>query len=538
MPTLNWIGKEKIVNHHNDVVFRTLEKKYSYGEENSGNMIIHGDNLEALKALLPKYEGRIKCIYIDPPYNTGNENWVYNDNVNDPRIKKWLGEVVGKESDDLSRHDKWLCMMYPRLVLLKQLLSYYGVIFISIDDNELSNLKIICDEVFGSGNYVGIWHWYKSQTPPNLSHKIKKNLEYVLCYQNHKDNSIFVGCKKSSKSDDPLTKPQNIIKELSFPKGSINFKGISDGIVKPGIYGTNKFPNELLDSIFVKDGKNNNVVRFRNRFIWVQETLERYLSEGTTINCSKQLVLSYKKAEYSPEVPPNLIDESVGVETTENAGRLLSQIFDNKSVFPFPKHPSLIRYVIGFLNEPNAIILDSFAGSGTTAQAVLEMNKQDGGNRKFILCEMCDYAENVTAERVRRVMNGYGEGKNKVEGTGGGFDFYELGDTIFDSKSGLLNDNAPLENIREYVWFAETDIPYNKPEDDRNEYLLGRKDEVDYYLYYKQGEETTLNWDFLISIKRKAEQYIIYADRCLLDAEEMQKHNIVYKKIPRDIKRM
>ena len=149
MPTLNWIGKDKVVNHHNEVPFRVLEKQYTFGDTpDSGNMIIHGDNLEALKALLPKYEGRIKCIYIDPPYNTGNEGWVYNDNVNDPHIKKWLGQVVGTEVEDLTRHDKWLCMMYPRLVLLQRLLSDDGVIFISIDDNEQASLRFLCDEIF------------------------------------------------------------------------------------------------------------------------------------------------------------------------------------------------------------------------------------------------------------------------------------------------------------------------------------------------------------------------------------------------------
>ena len=165
MPTLDWIGKSKVVNHHLDVPYKTLERQYSFDkggehkEDNgSGNMIIHGDNLEALKSLLPQYEGRIKCIYIDPPYNTGNENWVYNDNVNDPKIKKWLGKVVGQEGEDLSRHDKWLCMMYPRLKLLHKLMSKDGVIFISIDDNELYNLKMICDEIFGANLAEDILH--------------------------------------------------------------------------------------------------------------------------------------------------------------------------------------------------------------------------------------------------------------------------------------------------------------------------------------------------------------------------------------------
>lgn len=147
MPSLNWIGKDEVINYNPP--FHILNQKYTFNAENSDNMIIKGDNLLALKALLPRFEGKIKCIYIDPPYNTGNENWIYNDNVNSPKIKKWLGEVVGK--DDLSRHDKWLCMMLPRLKLLHRLLSDDGVIFISIDDNEMANLKLLCDEVFGGG---------------------------------------------------------------------------------------------------------------------------------------------------------------------------------------------------------------------------------------------------------------------------------------------------------------------------------------------------------------------------------------------------
>ena len=161
MPTLEWIGKDKVVNHHQEVPFRVLDKKYTFNAESSENMIIHGDNLLALKSLLPQYEGRVDCIYIDPPYNTGNEKWVYNDNVNDPRIKKWLGEVVGQEGEDLSRHDKWLCMMYPRLKLLYKLLSKTGAIFISIDDNEQANLKLLCDEIFGKNNFVAQIIWEK-----------------------------------------------------------------------------------------------------------------------------------------------------------------------------------------------------------------------------------------------------------------------------------------------------------------------------------------------------------------------------------------
>lgn len=541
MPTLTWIGKEKVVNHHLDVPFRVLDRQYTFGDTpDSGNKIIHGDNLEALKALLPEYEGKIKCIYIDPPYNTGNEKWVYNDNVNDPHIRQWLGKVVGSELDDLTRHDKWLCMMYPRLVLLQKLLSEDGVIFISIDENELASLKFVCDEIFGMSNFVGQWQWYKSATPPNLSHKIKRNVEYILGYEKCKNSTKYRGVQKVSKSDDPLIKPQNTIKHLTFPAGSIKFKGLLNGTVPAGIYGTERYSNVLLNDAVIINGTNSNPLTFENRFIWTQEKLEEELSNGTNINCSKSLVLSYKKANYSPEVPPNLIDESVGVDTTEEAGKLLTRIF-GKKVFDFPKPPSLIEYLLMFLCQKDSIILDSFAGSGTTAHAVLNLNKQDGGNRKFILVELGDYAENITAERVRRVMSGYGEGKNAVEGTGGSFDFYELGDTLFDPKTENLNDNANTEQIRQYVWYSETHAPYMAPTAEHHPYWLGTDQQTNYYFYYIKGEETCLSWDFLRTLtpeRDKAEMYIIYADRCVLTESEMQKLNIRFKKIPRDIKRV
>ena len=187
MPTLHWIGKEKVINHHMDVPFKVLEHSYGFyngklteTETKSGNKIIHGDNLTALKSLLPEYEGRINCIYIDPPYNTGNETWVYNDSVNDPRFKKWINEVVGKEGDDLSRHDKWCCMMYPRLKLLHKLLSDDGgIIFISIDDNELANLKVLMDEIFGLSSFIEYFSWIKTSTAPSLARKSRKTTEPI-----------------------------------------------------------------------------------------------------------------------------------------------------------------------------------------------------------------------------------------------------------------------------------------------------------------------------------------------------------------------
>ena len=171
MPTLNWIGKEAVEKHHKEVPFRLLEPDaaLSCGPNDgtdSGNLIVQGDNLHALKALLPRYAGQVKCIYIDPPYNTGNEGWAYNDNVNSPEIRNWLGETVGKEGETLDRHDRWLCMMYPRLVLLKQFLREDGAIFVSIDDNEAANLRLLMDQIFGPSNFLCAFAWEKRYAPP------------------------------------------------------------------------------------------------------------------------------------------------------------------------------------------------------------------------------------------------------------------------------------------------------------------------------------------------------------------------------------
>lgn len=542
MPTLDWIGKDKVVTHHNDVPFRVLDRKYTFGDTpDSGHMIIHGDNLEALKALLPEYENRIKCIYIDPPYNTGNENWVYNDNVNDQHIRRWLGKVVGSEIDDLTRHDKWLCMMYPRLVLLQRLLSEDGAIFISIDDNEQANLKLICDEIFGKGNFIEIFSWKKTYTPSNLSHTSKKCVEYVYCYAKMKSKlSRFNGLMKTNDADNPLLKSNNQYKTLVFPHDKVISTLKEDDFFPLGEYGTKVNTVYLKNDVEFKDGHFLQDIVLEGKFIWTQEMLDSEMSKNTRIIFKgKSFAPRYDRSVYNPEVPRNLIDNEDMVGTTEEGGKILQSIF-GKKVFDYPKVPSLIEYIINFLCDKNSIILDSFAGSGTTAHAVLNLNKQDGGNRKFILCEMCDYAETITAERVRRVMKGYGEGKNAVAGTGGSFDFYELGETIFDPVTGNLNDNADTEAIRRYVWFSETNSAYIYPGKDAHPYLLGTFQHNNYYFYYKKGEETCLDWDFLNTFtqKDKAEMYIIYADRCVLTEEEMMRLNIRFKKIPRDIKRV
>lgn len=211
-------------------------------------------------------------------------------------------------------------------------------------------------------------------------------------------------------------------------------------------------------------------------------------------------------------------------------------IFDGKATFDTPKPHRLIEFVLKVAGTQDALILDSFAGSGTTAHAVLNMNKADGGHRKFILVEMGDYADTITAERVKRVIMGYGEGKNAVEGTGGSFSYYELGEPLL-LPSGNLNEKVGTEKIRDYIWYTETKKPLPDHKNS-NSYFLGENNSTAYYFFYEPQKVCVLNYDFVATIPEKAEGYIIYADRCTLSEQELQQLGITFKKIPRDIVRV
>ena len=407
-----WVGKRAAQREAAAPCRKTLRPcpEESIDWDTTQNLYIEGDNLEVLKLLLNSYMGKVKMIYIDPPYNTGND-FVYHDDFAqsadeyDEHNLDDEGNRFRKNTDSNGRfHSDWCSMIYARLMVARSLLTEDGVIFISMDDNEVENLKKISNEVFGENNFVGQWNWFKSATPPALSKKIKKNIEYILAYQKGGNNDVFTGVKKTSSSNDPITKPQNTYKDLLFPAGSISAK-LADGVYPKGIYGTEKFPNELLNDLIVKNGKNENDVTFRNRFIWVQTTLDEQLSNGTRIELSKQLVISYKKAEYNREVPPSLIDIQVGVDTTENAGRYITDIFDGKKIFDYPKPVSLLHYLTNFFIEGDkgSTILDFFSGSATTAHSVIQLNAEDGGNRKFIMVQLPE----ETAEDSEAYKAGY-----------------------------------------------------------------------------------------------------------------------------------
>ena len=529
MPTLEWIGKDKVVNHHLDVPFRVLERKYSFDEngqhnEDNGseNMIIRGDNLEALKALLPRYDGRVKCIYIDPPYNTGNEGWVYNDNVNDPKIKKWLGKVVGKEGEDLTRHDKWLCMMYPRLKLLQKLLADDGAIFISIDDTEISNLRLLMDEVFGANNFVTTVIWHKNYAPKSSAKFFSEDHDYITVYAKNKMAWIPNLLPRTEEQDKIYKNPDNDPRGLWRPDNLSARNPYSLGLYSITCPGGRVIPGPPAGRYWVVSEEKFKQMDADGRIYWGKD--------GNNIPAPKRYLSEVKQGRV-----PQTIWEYEEVGHTQDAKKDLKAIFDGEMPFDTPKPYRLIERILQIASDSDSIILDSFAGSGTTAHAVLNMNKADGGHRKFILVEIMDYADSITAERVKRVIQGYGEGKNAVEGTGGNFSFYDLGEPLLHGD--VLNENVGVEKIREYVYFTDTkaSLPESHPDEP---YFMGVHIGSAYYFYYEKQAVTTLNREFLHTVKTEADAYVIYADLCTLSEAELEKYHITFKKIPRDITKL
>ena len=519
MPTLEWIGKDKVVNHHQEIPFRVLDRRYSYDEcgqraEDNGseNMIIHGDNLEALKSLLPRYEGRINCVSIDPPYNPGNEGWAYNDNVNDPKMRKGLGEVVGKEGEDLTRHDKWLCMMYPRLKLIQSLLADNGAIFISIDDNEQANLKLLCNEIFGDRNFVFQIAWRRTDNQPNIG-KVARVKEYILCFA--KDVRMLTLGRL------PLSEKAKNEYRYEDEKGLFRRAILLDKTRGRFHYPVQTKSGNILNGPWMKS---------EAEFWEMDKNNAVYWTSGGDEQPYGKIYLSESRGA----IPSDFWGIEFG--TNQRASNEVEKLF-GKREFDFPKPVSLIENILQISTGQDAIILDSFAGSGTTAHAVLNMNKSDGGNRRFILVEMEDYADTITAERIKRVIKGYSSGKNAVEGTGGNFSFYEIGPVLL-LPNGDLNETVDVRKIREYVYYMETKEPLPADAKPDEPYFLGLCRNTAYYFYYDRDNVTTLDHAFLRTIKTPADGYTIYADLCTVSPETLEMNHITFKKIPRDIARL
>lgn len=586
MPTLEWIGKDKVINHHQQVPFRILERQYSYdqqGQHNedngSENMIIHGDNLEALKALLPRYEGKVKCIYIDPPYNTGNEGWCYNDNVKDPKIQKWLGEVVGKEGEDLSRHDKWLCMMYPRLRLLQKLLCDDGCIVISISYHELHHLILLCKEFFSSRQIVPVTVQTSGGKPSGGFNYLHEYLVFIVPSDFDPNELDFCGGKSRTPfegltlSTFNKTQRPNQTYPIFIDPTNEAIVGVGQSLqmlINEGLFSGEK-DSYVYDYSVAPEG---------SVAVWPvtskgKECVWRQISDRLLADWNKGYIKvsrnknTNNKNQYSIQYLPEGVIKKIesgklevqgnelGVPTlkfghnhtagsqiptlwtekefyTVNGTQMLKQIFEeNDKVFDYPKSVDLLISIIQSISNEGDIVLDSFAGSGTTAHAVLSLNRSDGGKRRFILVEMEEYAETITAERVKRVINGYADER----GIDSDFSYYKLGETLL-LPNGNLNENVGEEKIREYVYFMDTKTPLTSTGDESNKYYLGSNKGNAYYFFYEKDSVTTLDHYFLSTIGIKADGYTIYADLCTLSERELKKHNIVFKKIPRDIAKL
>jgi adenine-specific DNA-methyltransferase len=531
MSSLYFKGKSAIWNHHLSVPYHTLEKdnKASLkGENDDENLIIEGDNLLALKALLPKYQGRIKCIYIDPPYNTGNENWVYSDNVNSPLIKDWVGKAVG--IDDLTRHDKWLCMMTPRLKLLKELLTEHGVMFISIDDIEVANLKKICDEIFGEEN-TELMIWDKIANQENagsgkmkITYRFRKDHEYILVIYKNKAETFF-------------NKPLKIFEYK-------NEYGNKDNDPRGNWLDTELCKSEEKS---IKKGKNYYSIKLPSGNIIERQwhiSKEEFdeLDKDNRIYWGSGKSLPRKKVfldEARSSTPISVLKE---YGSTTDGIKDLYSLF-NADLFENPKPVSLIKHLVRISSEKDSIILDAFAGSGTTAQAILELNKEYSENRKTILIQLPEiikkdtpaykagyrYIHEITKDRVEKVIE-----KDKLKT---GFTYYKLGPSI-DADSILAGKLPKYEEFAKYVFYLATGR--NHPDDKKikeKDYFAGKSGGESIYLVYKQDLDSlkklaiTLEWAEETN-KKDSGKKIVYAPACFLDDEYLEKFNIQFVSIP------
>jgi adenine-specific DNA-methyltransferase len=511
MPTLNWIGKEAVVKHHKEVPFRLLEPvpELPCGDSSSGNLIVQGDNLHALKALLPRYAGQVKCIYIDPPYNTGNEGWVYNDNVNSPEIRKWLGEVVGKEGETLDRHDRWLCMMYPRLVLLKQFLREDGAIFVSIDDNEVGNLQALMREVFGATNEVATIVWEKGKKGD--SKLVSVTHEYIVAFARNKallkERNVrwrrrkpgidavldhYQSLRKKHGDDHAALRKELMAWYRALPKGDPR-KGHKhyNWSDKRGLYFAADFAGP-------DDGRENRprypiphpvtqqpCAMPSTGWRWEEDTTKAALAEDPPrLHFGKDHTTIPNRKSYLFE-----IDEEPMMSVFYKDGRAATlevEAILGAGAFPFPKDSEVIADLVGMVVEPGDLVLDSFGGSGTTAHAVLRLNQHLKEPVRFILVELNDdVARSKTRERVRKAIEGYtplaGKKRVPVEGLGGGFQFCRLSaEPLFDA-DGQIRRDVTFAQLAEFVWFAETGTGYTGQADSP---LLGVHEGRAIYLLY------------------------------------------------------
>jgi adenine-specific DNA-methyltransferase len=556
MPSLNFKGKTFVQNHHLAVKYHQLvpEKSLSLTGKVSlhDNLIIQGDNLKALKALLPSFSGKIKCIYIDPPYNTGNENWIYSDNVNSPMIRNWLGKVVDKE--DLTRHDKWLCMMMPRLKLLRELMTEDGVIFISCDDNENSHLRILLDEIFNPENFVANITVKANPRGRQSDNDIATLHDSLLCYSKNYPFLELNGLPLTKEDIDEFDQQDEdgkFWRELGLrQRGSSSLREDRPDMYFP------IFVNPDDCSVSVSKTKKHTIEVYPKksdgrdgRWMWgfdktkdeIDRVYARIIKKRNEHDIFIKDYLDRNDAQRTKKPRSIWLDKDVN---TEAGGKLLKQIIPNAN-FPYPKPVGLIKRIVQIASDKDSLILDSFAGSGTCAHSVLELNKEDGGNRKFILVEQENYANTITAERVRRVIKGVKTAKNEnlKKALGGTFSYFTLGEPI-EMESLLRGKNLPsYKEFARYLFYTATGEEFIEKNINEKIGFIGESKNYEAYLFYKPDLEwlknNALTLELCLSLpKHKGKQRLVFAPAKYVDDITLLEHRIDFCQLPYEIYRI
>lgn len=507
MPLLQWLNDDEARSKANQVPYRLLEEdpKLSYGDTDSQNMLIQGDNLDALKALLPYYAGKVKCIFIDPPYNTKSAFEHYDDNL---------------------EHSQWLTMMYPRLELLRELLSEEGSIWVTLDDNESHYCKVIMDEVFGRGNFIGSCIWNHSVQSKGYSGKFSVHHNYILAYK--KSASFLL-------NDLPRLEIHN--KSYSNPDDDPRGKWRS-GDVRNSLVREN-----LKYDIVTPSGK---VIKHPPKgWRFSKETFEKELSIGKIkfSDDEKRIIRKIYLEDQKGRVPETLwLAKDSG--TTREANKELKQLLEDV-FFETPKPERLIQIIVTLAMNEGDIILDSFLGSGTTAAVAHKMN------RKYIGIELGEHAKTHCLPRLQKVVNGEQGGISKdVEWQGGGgFHFYRLGEAVFDEE-GHINPEIKFAPLAAHVWFSETGKPLTAKINPKSP-LLGFTDEKAYFLLYNGvlGDKKPQNGNVLtravlkglLDIVEKEDpefdgEWVVYGESCRIGQAKLDEHKITFKQTPYDIK--
>lgn len=576
MPTLDWIGKKAVVNHHREVPYRLVhcDSEKSAGDPDAGNLLVQGDNLEALKALLPYYAGKVKCIYIDPPYNTGSEGWIYNDNVASPEIKAWLGKVVGKEAEDLSRHDKWLCMMYPRLRLLREFLREDGVIIISIDDFEVHTLRVLMNEIFGTNNFIAQLVWDK--TRKNDAKLFSVGHEYAVVFAKNLPNiralntvwrepkpgaaEILLKYRKWKKqglaNDEIQIELRQWYKELDDEHPSkklARHKWVDDqGIWRDRDISWPGGGGPRYDVIHPTTGQPCKVPDRGWGFATI-EAFQELIDAGRIFfredHTKPPMLKSYLSKDEQADDGSATVMGSVIYRQAQVVAKAHKALFDGKKVFDNPKDHEIIGRFISYVSDDDDIVMDAFAGSGTTGHAVLEQNALLQTNRRFILIEMDqEIATKITAERLSRVITGYnesGDAEKPVEGLGGGFRFCRLGTPLFN-EFGDIDVGVTFPDLAAHVFFAETGAPIPKKAIIGKPYLGHHQGKAVYLLFAeaqpgfaREASGNVLTPDVLASLPTPDDGFdgerVVFGEGCTVTKERLKEENIIFKQIPYQI---